>query len=69
MNYFQMRHSKFAFTYISQLTLNTVVNVSNAARYGHRSACQAVGEVRNPVLKECHFVVLLTVQKYKSVSV
>lgn len=47
MNYFQMRHSKFAFTYKSQLTLNTAVNGSYATRYGHWSARQAACVVRN----------------------
>jgi len=42
-----MRRSKFAFTYKSQLTLNTAVNGSYAARYGHWSARQAVYAVRN----------------------
>jgi hypothetical protein len=46
-----MRRSKFVFTYKSQLTLNTVVNVSYAATYGRWSACQAVGEGRNPLFK------------------
>jgi hypothetical protein len=42
-----MRHSKFAFTYKSQLTLNTTLNGSYAARYGHWSARPAACVVRN----------------------
>jgi hypothetical protein len=41
MNYFQMRYSKFAFTYKSQLTLNTALNGPYATSYGHWPARQA----------------------------
>ena len=56
MNYFQMRCSKFAFTYKSQLTLNTAVNGSYAVRYGHWSARQAACVVRNQDFRRVYSV-------------
>jgi hypothetical protein len=56
MNYFQMRCSKFAFTYKSQLTLNTAVNGSYAVRYGHWSARQAACVIRKQDFRRVYSV-------------